>query len=292
MVFMENNSVRILAEKAAELYNANSSVSNIQQANAVVESLKMFIQAYEMFAQAYQVYDDVYSKPHPIWKPKILMFIALCNYKIDNINRAYCISKQGLDAVNWAMKNSVVVGFPRSMYGLDTLEELINYIEEERYDEVIDSHRYTDIDPTEIDTHRLELLIHSINQSQPAKEKIKDLINKISTLQSNVREMKTQLSDSDSAVYLIETFENFKMPLYYAWRGYKYGWHTDFCEEGDSLFPFMLFERDIKGNIQKLINILHTQSPFAQDGSMLTESLISVYQKFLQDLQCGIIRFA
>ena len=71
MVFMENNSVRILAEKAAELYNANSSVSNIQQANAVVESLKMFIQAYEMFAQAYQVYDDVYSKPHPIWKPKI-----------------------------------------------------------------------------------------------------------------------------------------------------------------------------------------------------------------------------
>ena len=289
---MITDDVRILAEKAAELYNANSSVATIQQANAVVESLRMFVQAYKLFVQAYQVYDDVYSKPHPIWKPKILMFIALCNYKIDNINRAYCIAKQGIDAVNWAMKNSVVVGFPRSMYGSDTLEELINYIEEERYDEVIDSHRYTDIDPTEIDTHRLELLIHSINQSQPTKEKIKDLINKISTLQSNVREMETQLSDSDSAVYLIETFENFKMPLYYAWRGYKYGWHTDFCEEGDSLFPFMLFERDIKGNIQKLINILHTQSPFAQDGSMLTESLISVYQKFLQDLQCGIIRFA
>ena len=290
---MKTDNVRILAEKAAELYNANSSVANIQQANAVVESLRMFVQAYEMFVQAYQVYDDVYSKPHPIWKPKILMFIALCNYKIDNINRAYCISKQALDAVNWAMKNSVMVGFPRSMYGSDTIEELINFIEEERYDEVIDSHRYTDIDPTEIDTHRLELLIHSINQSsQPTKEQIKDLINKINTLQSNMREMEVQLSDNNSVILFIEELERFIMPLYYAWRGYKYGWHTDFCEEGDSLFPFMLFERDINGNIQKLINILHTQSPFAQDGSMLTESLISVYQKFLQDLQCGIIRFA
>lgn len=290
---MITDDVRILAEKAAELYNANSSVATIQQANAVVESLRMFVQAYKLFVQAYQVYDDVYSKPHPIWKPKILMFIALCNYKIDNINRAYCIAKQGIDAVNWAIKNSEVIGFNRSMYGSDTLEELINFIEEKRYDEVIDSHRYTDIDPTEIDTHRLELLIHSINQSfQPTKEQIKDLINKINTLQSNMREMEVQLSDNNSVILFIEELERFKMPLYYAWRGYKYGWHTDFCEEGDSLFPFMLFERDIKGNIQKLINILHTQSPFAQDGSMLTESLISVYQKFLQDLQCGIIRFA
>lgn len=288
---MITDDVRILAEKAAELYNANSSVATIQQANAVVESLRMFVQAYKLFVQAYQVYDDVYSKPHPIWKPKILMFIALCNYKIDNINRAYCIAKQGIDAVNWAIKNSEVIGFNRSMYGAETLEEIINIIEEDRYNEVIDGRCYMNVDPMEIDIQKLEGVTHVVKQnSQPTKEQIKDLINKISTLQSNIREMEPQLSDDDNVTDLIETLENFKMPLYYAWRGYKYGWHTDFCEEGDSLFPFMLFERNIKGNTQNLINILHTQPLFAQDGSMLTESLIYIYQKFLQDLEYGIIR--
>ena len=102
-------------------------------------------------------------------KPKILMFIALCNYKIDNINRAYCIAKQGLDAVDETIENSVFTGTPRSMYGADTLEEIIRTIENGRYEDVEDEDDYYIIDPEEIDLARFEEIMG--NQSFDASSR-------------------------------------------------------------------------------------------------------------------------
>ena len=89
-----------------------------------------------------------------------------------------------------------------------------------------------------------------------------------------------------------QTLEAFKIPLCFAWQGYKYGWHTDFSEEGDSLFPFMMFEMELKKNTKELIDLLRTQSPFAsiERNSAITNSLISIYTTFIKDIDNGTIK--
>ena len=37
-------------------------------------------------------------------------------------------------------------------------------------------------------------------------------------------------------------YEQLKLPLFFAWQKYKYGWHSDFWKEGDSTFEYMFFE--------------------------------------------------
>lgn len=133
-------------ERAVKLYNDNANGSTILQVKAIIESLKLFVKVYRLDEEEHEEEGRT-----SMLKPKILMFIALCNYKIDNINRAYCIAKQGLDAVDEAIEDSVFTGVPRSMYGADTLEEIIRTIENARYEDVEDEDNYYIIDPKEID---------------------------------------------------------------------------------------------------------------------------------------------
>lgn len=276
-----------IMECAVKIFNDNANVASIAQSKNIIESLKLFV-------KAYRLNEEEYEKSGSPLKCKILMFIALCNYKIDNINRAYCIAKQGLDAIDDAVKNSFVTGIPRSMYGEDTIKELMDAIETNRYDEVIDENDYYEIDPAEIDTARFEEIIGQSEDisAKPTKLQIKQMIEAISQVQEQFVKTADRLGDSMRGFQIKQSLETFKLPLFFAWRGYKYGWHTDWCEEGDSLFPFMMFEADLKKNTQELIGLLQTQSPFAQieRNSMITNTLISIYTAFINDLDKGTIK--
>lgn len=276
-----------IMERAVKLYNDNANVASIAQAKNIIESLKLFVKAYQLDEEEH---DEMGSQK----KCKILMFIALCNYKIDNINRAYCIAKQSLDAIDEAIDDSVLSGIPRAMYGEDTIKGLMAAIESNRYDEVTDEDDYYEIDPEEIDTARFEEIIgHSEEISaKPSKQQIKQMIETISHVQEQFVKTAERFGDSMRGFQIKQSLETFKLPLFFAWRGYKYGWHTDWCEEGDSLFPFMMFEADLKKNTQELIGLLQTQSPFAQieRNSMITNTLISIYTAFINDLDKGTIK--
>lgn len=276
-----------IMERAVRLYNNNANVASIAQAKNIIESLKLFV-------KAYQLDEEEHGELGSPLKCKILMFIALCNYKIENINRAYCIAKQGLDAIDEAVENAVFSGVPRSMYGEDTIKELMEAIESNRYDEVTDEDDYYEIDPEEIDTARFEEIVgHSEDISaKPTKQQIKLMIEAISHVQEQFVKAAEHLGDSMIGVQIKQSLETFKLPLFFAWRGYKYGWHTDWCEDGDSLLPFMMFEVDLKKNTQELIDLLRTQSPFAQieRNSMITNTLISIYTAFINDLDKGTIK--
>lgn len=281
---MENTDA--IMERAVNLYNENSNCSSASQAKAIVESLRLFVEAYRMDEKAFDNEGEVSQL-----KPKILMFIALCNYKINNINRAYCIAKQGLDAIDDAIEASVFSNIPRSIYGEDTLNEIISIIETNHFEEVEDDD-YDEVDPTEVDTDFLDSLLGN-PKSKPQKQQIKLLIETISRIQQNFAKANERTGDPFKSFQLHQMFETFKMPLYFAWQGYKYGWHTDFCEEGDSLMPFMMFEADMKNNVSELINLLQTQSPFAQieRNSAITNALLSIYCSFLSDLEKGKFYF-
>jgi len=277
-----------IMERAVNLYNNNANVTSLEQAKAIIESLKLFVKAYQLDEKEHEEEERTSAL-----KPKILMFIALCNYKIDNINRAYCIAKQGLDAVDKAIEDSCFTGIPRTMYGADTLQAIIDIIEKDRFDEVKDEDLYYNIDPEQIDTRIFDKIISQSKEkpTKPTKQEIKVMIDTISHIQSEFSKIGEKTGDGLQAFKLNQTFETFKMPLYYAWQGYDYGWHTDFCKEGDSLFPFMMFEMDIKNKTQQLIDILKDQSPFSQieRKSAITNSLISIYSRFIKDLDKGVI---
>lgn len=127
----------------------------------------------------------------------------------------------------------------------------------------------------------------------PTMQQISSLIGAISKIQLAFSDIAKQTGSSINKYKIFQFLEAFKMPLYYAWQGYKFGWHTDFCEEGDSLEPFMMFELNMKGITQKLVDILRNQSPFTmfEENSAITGSLIAVYTAFLNDLNCGKFKF-
>lgn len=131
------------------------------------------------------------------------------------------------------------------------------------------------------------------NSARPAKEVIKTMVETISHVQDQFDRVAEQMGDPMRGLQMRNALEQFKFPLFFAWQGYKYGWHTDWCKEGDSLFPFMMFEADMAKNTQDLLEMLQTESPFAgiERNSAITNTLISIYTVFINDIKNKIVKF-
>ena len=131
-------SIEALMEHAINMYDPNDDL-------LVIESLKLFVKANELDGKL----NDTESS---ISKPLILRWIALCNFTIGNAVRAYCIAKQGLEVIEEVIDSLKYITIPKSRLGADTLNEIINIIEESengrRYISQVDDHWY--IDPNEI----------------------------------------------------------------------------------------------------------------------------------------------
>lgn len=127
---------------------------------------------------------------------------------------------------------------------------------------------------------------------KPTKEQIRQLINEISKIQKRFSEIADMFDDLHAGIRINNMYETFKFPLYLAWRGYKYGWHTDFMEEDEDMFPLIKFEVNVVKYTQELIDTLETDSPFAgiEINSSMTNSLIRVYKRFIYDIKNGIIK--
>lgn len=135
-----------IMERAVPAYNSNSNIVTIENGENILECLKLFVKAYQM--------EKAEKKVGISLIPKILMFISLCNYKIYNINQAYCVAKQGLDAIGEIIEKSCL-SFPKEILGADTLEEIVNIIEQEHFSEITNRGDYYNIDPTNVDSSKL-----------------------------------------------------------------------------------------------------------------------------------------
>ena len=130
------------------------------------------------------------------------------------------------------------------------------------------------------------------NSAKPTKEVIKTMIETISHIQDQFDKVAEQMGDPMRGLQMRHGLEQFKFPLFFAWQGYKYGWHTDWCKEGDFLFPFMMFEVDMVKNTQGLLEILQTESPFAgiERNSTITNTLVAIYTAFINDIKNKTIK--
>lgn len=141
------NSAAVM-ERAVKIYNEYSSVKTVDEGLAIIEGLKLFIKANKLD-------DENNVDSSSMLKPKILMFIALCNYKICNANAAYCTAKKGLVAIDKALENSPFSGISESMLGGDDLKGLIDMLETKKGDKIINKD-YSNFNENIIDTKIFE----------------------------------------------------------------------------------------------------------------------------------------
>lgn len=272
-------------ERAVKIFNENASVSSIIQAQNIIESLKLFV-------KAYQIDQEEHNGPGSIIKCKLLMFIALCNYKIDNINRAYCIAKQGIDAIDEAVEQSVFVGIPREMYGENTLNELIAQIENNRFDEVVDEEDYYEVDPEDIDTTKFDKIVGkmeakgSINGGPFSKEYILAVIKKYDEIRMQL--MIAVIQGNKQAMQVVMMLHEYACPIFYALEYWGYGHMRDFWKEDLPLAIYEKFKsKNILMEIQKSYNSTSFFFPFKaidSDGS-LKESTIAILRKLINELE-------
>lgn len=277
-------------ERGINLHNEvqMSEVCTIQGGEKTIESLKLLIKALELDEEE----SEMNGRGTSMLKPKILEFIASCNYRLGNFNTAYCVAKQGLEAIDEAIEDSVFTGIPRSMYGAEGIENIINLIENTYYDQVEDEDDIWAVDPKEIITDTFDRFVNEQRQPQSknvlSKQSIEQMVEIIHKVQKMFNDYGNK-SGNTQMFMIANGLEMFLNPLYYAWEKMKYGWHTDFLNEGDSMFGYLMFEADIHGNIDNSIKCLENGSPFTgieKDG-IITSSLLAIFKTIKNKLNSG-----
>ena len=277
-------------ERGINLHNEvqMSEVCTIQGGEKTIESLKLLIKALELDEEE----SEKNGRGTSMMKPKILEFIASCNYRLGNFNTAYCVAKQGLEAIDEAIEDSVFTGIPRRMYGADDKENIINLIENAYYDQVEDEDDIWAVDPKEIVTDTFDRFVNEQRQPQSknvhSKQSIEQMVEIIHKVQKMFNDYGNK-SGNTQMFMIANGLEMFLNPLYYAWEKMKYGWHTDFLNEGDSMFGYLMFEADIHGNIDNSIKCLENGSPFTgieKDG-IITSSLLAIFRTIKNKLNSG-----
>lgn len=277
-------------ERGINLHNEvqMSEVCTILGGEKTIESLKLLIKALELDEEE----SEMNGRGTSMLKPKILEFIASCNYRLGNFNTAYCVAKQGLEAIDEAIEDSVFTGIPRSMYGAEGIENIINLIENAYYDQVEDEDDIWAVDPKEIITDTFDRFVNEQRQPQSknvlSKQSIEQMVEIIHKVQKMFNDYGNK-SGNTQMFMIANGLEIFLNPLYYAWEKMKYGWHTDFLNEGDSMFGYLMFEADIHGNIDNSIKCLENGSPFTgieKDG-IITSSLLAIFRTIKNKLNSG-----
>lgn len=270
-------------EQAVKLYNNNRDVRDIAQIENVMLALKKFIEINESI-------DD----REDVILPRVYSFIALCNYKMENHDRAYWCAKKSIELGENAMANSPFV-CNTNLYLDQSVFALIETLEENHSDRIDFQRGYEDGEENIYDDSIVRGLLAKIGYGQeqkPSENTIKSLIEVLSKIQEKASKHFEAQGDEFQVFEYNQMVETFKLPLYCAWRLYNYGWHTDFLEEGDSLLPYMIFEDRAEEMLNDLIKLLKTESPFRmlERNGAISRALIEVYSQLLSDLQSGKVK--
>ena len=125
---------------------------------------------------------------------------------------------------------------------------------------------------------------------KPTANEIKGLIETISHIQNMYTKLAEEKGNSQFTIQVVQhnqVLELYKNPLLAAWQLYKYGWHSDFWDEGASMSSYLMFELRAKEMIKDLTKTLEEDSPFTsiERNSAITNGLLHIYRHLIkQDL--------
>lgn len=268
-------------EIAVQLYNDNCEVMNLVQIKNIFLALKKFIAINQSFSDR----EDAIL-------PRVFSFIALCNYKMGNFDRSYWCAKRSVELGDAAMENSAFTA-NANLYVDPEVYNLLDVLENDHQDDIDFNRGYQEGEENIYeDTIVRNLLVEASVKSRPSEGQIRGLIQALSKIQENASAFFESQGDGFKAFQYNQMIEAFKMPLYCAWQAYKYGWHTDFMEEGDSLFPYLMFESKAEDMLNDLIRLLKDESPFAmlERNGAITNGLTLVFSRLLRDIKSEVVK--
>lgn len=267
-------------ERAVKIYKANSQIDTTLAILNIIEALKLFIEAYKLELEKMEEDEDEYS----IVLPNELSFIALCNWRIGNINQAYWVAKLGLVELEKTMEMSPIQGFDPNMLGKGTMEQLISEIED-KYEDMIDWNDDVDIiDVTDIDLSAFHQLRQLMREEEGVggkneRELLMDVIHSLDDAQASAWD---QTDDLSKRIQLHQTFELFKNAMYFCWEKLGCGNHWDFWEEGTPMMEYMMFEADPKPRLIALLKV--SRKINILPSKRLNETLRSTLEKTIDML--------
>lgn len=117
------------------------------------------------------------------------------------------------------------------------------------------------------------------------------MVQALSHIQNQFSEIGNKTGDVEQAFQNNQVIEMYKNVLYFAWEKYKYGWHSDFWKEGDSMFEYMMFEMRVRDIINDLVKVLKESSPFQmiEKNGAITKDLIIIFEDLLSKIDEGSI---
>lgn len=261
-----------LLDWGEDLYNANSGVETPENVRAIIEAFKLFVEAYKLEMDRMpdgkdefdddDNYEEENGDRFSFALPVILKFIALCNYKLNNMTQAGKVAERGLEELEKARNNSLITFDPNS-FGKNTLEEIIDLVQKEGQYEPLDEYDDT-FDETEMNFDFAEgMLLYFENDDSRAEEisadNFRTLIKRIN-FSGDV--LWKSMKGSDSTITLFQILDTTRDTLYYCWEKLGFGHHSDFWKEGDSMMSYMFIELDPGRNVQNLLNFYTQSSPF------------------------------
>ena len=262
-----------LLDWGVDLYNANSDVETPENIRAIIEAFKVFVEAYKlerdrMADEKEEFYDDDSDEEEneddsfSFALPVILKFIALCNYKLNNLTQAGKVAERGLEELEKAQEYSRITFDPNNL-GKNTLDEIIDLVQKEGQYEPLDE--YDDsFDETEMNLDYAEGMLLFLEDDGSKAEEIsadnfRSLIKRIN-FSGDV--LWRSMKGSDSTINLFQILDTTRNTLYYCWEKLGFGHHSDFWRDGDSTMSYMFIELGPKKYVQNLLNFYTQSSPF------------------------------
>ena len=261
-----------LLDWGVDLYNANSDVKTPENIKAIIEAFKLFVEAYKLervrMADEKEEFDDEDNDEEEnddsfsFALPVILKFIALCNYKLNNMTQAGKVAERGLEELEKAQDNSFISFDPNSL-GKNTMEEIIDLVQKAGQYEPLDEYDDT-FDETEMNFDYAEGMLLFLEDDDSRAEEIsadnfRSLIKRINFSGDMLWK---SLKGSDSTITLFQILDATRDTLYYCWEKLGFGHHSDFWKEGDSMMSYMFLELDPRKYVQNLLNFYMQSSPF------------------------------
>ena len=258
-----------LLDWGVDLYNANSDVETPENIRAIIEAFKVFVEAYKlerdrMADEKEEFYDDDSDEEENEDDSFsfILKFIALCNYKLNNLTQAGKVAERGLEELEKAQEYSRITFDPNNL-GKNTLDEIIDLVQKEGQYEPLDE--YDDsFDETEMNLDYAEGMLLFLEDDGSKAEEIsadnfRSLIKRIN-FSGDV--LWRSMKGSDSTINLFQILDTTRNTLYYCWEKLGFGHHSDFWRDGDSTMSYMFIELGPKKYVQNLLNFYTQSSPF------------------------------
>ena len=272
-----------LFEWGAKWYEDNKDCELPDQIKALIEAFRLFVEADKLEKESM----EREGKEHSITLVGILKYLALCNFKLDNLEQAGKIAQLGLIELEKALEESSIIIDPDRL-GKRIMEEVVDLVKKEgKYEEYNEDDE--EFDEAEIDLEAAQgyLLLMEKDDSRAREISADNFRTLITRVQAAGRLLQRLDDDTVPSASLFQIEDLTKTILYFCWEKLGFGNHWDFWKEGDSMMPYLAVEMNPRKHLEGIMALYQQTSPFkvVDSKDIIRKGVIAFCRETLSRMQ-------